>query len=142
MTETALSPKEIKEVTDICMEYFRKETKSEDKAKKLMADLATLIQQPAAKLVHLGNLVFLTLVKDKGVIEFHTMGEEKTSDAYTKDMKALAKYLFRIGATKIYSYTDDPKFGILAKRSRMGWETSETTGEDGKKYTVYTLEKK
>ena len=38
----------------------------------MMASLAKIVEEDGAKLVHLGNVLFLVLVRGKGVVEVHT----------------------------------------------------------------------
>lgn len=140
--QQGLDAKETKEVIRIMMKYFEKETGSKEKARKMVGGVANVIKNPAAKLIHIGDTVFLTLVKDKGVVEFHTMSVGEDSVKLAKNFVELTKVLQNMGATKIYSYTDDPRFKPIAKRTRLPWEITEQEGADGKDYTVYTLETK
>ena len=135
-----LSAKESQEVLDIMMDYFTKETGSKKEAEKYVISVANLIKNPAAKLVHLGNFVFLTLVKEPGVVEFHTMARNASASDMAKKLIELTDYLKRLGARKIYSYATDPKYKTVTKKSRLPWIITEQQGADGKTYQVYTLE--
>lgn len=132
--------KETQEIIEIMQKYFLKATGSKEKANQLINETAKLIQQPAAKLVHIGDSVFLLLVKDKGVVEFHTMRAENDSVAMAKELKQLADYCKQIGVQKVYTYSDLPQFKAVAKRTRLPVEITEQQGADGKDYTVYTLQ--
>ena len=65
MTDMAdgLDPQETEEVLQIVTSYFRKVTKSEEEAQQLLQALAHAVQDEGAKLVHLGDYVFLVLVR-------------------------------------------------------------------------------
>ena len=70
----SLDPQEQQEIIRIMTEYFTQEFGGDaDKAHRAVAKIAKLITHQAAKLVHLGNTVFLVLVKGKGRVEVHTM---------------------------------------------------------------------
>ncbi len=61
----------------IATEYARSASKSEEEAQKLLGALAAIVQEDSAKLVHLGNVLFLVLVRGKELVEVHTLGDEK-----------------------------------------------------------------
>lgn len=135
-----LDAKETEEVLDIMLTFLTKQTGSRSRAVQYINGIAQLIKNPAAKLIHMDNVVFLTLVKDKGVVEFHTMAARESSIGLAEKLKKLADMLRNMGATKIYSYTDEDKYRAVAKRSRLPWVITEQKGIDGKTYKVYTLE--
>ena len=135
-----LSDKESQEVADIMLEFFTKQTGNRKKAVQYVNGIAQLIRNPAAKLIHLDNVVFLALVKDRGVVEFHTMAVKESSTGLASKLKTLRNILQNMGATKIYSYTDDPKYRTVAKRSGLPWVITKQQGADGQQYDVYTLE--
>lgn len=107
------------------MSYFRSESESEEQAQELMQKLATLLQEEGAKLVHLGNTVFLVLVKGEGLVEVHTMSINNDSVSLARQFVQLAKYLQNIGVRVAYTYSDDPKFQVVAKRTRLPFKTKE-----------------
>jgi hypothetical protein len=135
-----LDPKETQEVLDIMLDFFTKQTGSRKKAVQYVNGIAQLIRNPAAKLIHLDNVVFLALVKDRGVVEFHTMAVKESSTGLAKKLTTLRNILQNMGARTIYSYTDDPKYRAVAKRSGLPWVITKKPGADGKQYDVYTLE--
>ena len=135
-----LDDAETKEIIDIMTKFFEKQTGSKKRAVQYVNNIANLIKNPAAKLIHLGNAVFLVLVKDKGVIEFHTMAANETASGLAEKLKELTKILKNMGATKIYTYANEEKYKAVAKRSKLPWVISEHKAEDGKTYDVYTLE--
>jgi len=137
-----LSQEETQQVIDIMMSFFTKETGSKKKAVQYINSIGNLIKNPAAKLIHLDGVVFLVLVKDRGVVEFHTMATKQSSSDFIKKVNMLADVLRNMGVTKMYSYSNDNKFKILAKRSRKPWVITKKTGADGVVYDVYTLELK
>jgi hypothetical protein len=145
MSETSMenyqvSSEEAQEVTDIITKYFKKTTGSDMQAKIMTEKLAALVQQPSAKLIHLGNTVFLTLVKEPGVVEIHTMTDSEDSAKLAKNFVKLSNILKSMGVKRAYTYTNDPKLAVVAKRTKLPFKTSKTVGEDGRSYTVYTLE--
>jgi hypothetical protein len=73
------------------------------------------VQEDSAKLVHLGNVLFLVLVRGKELVEVHTIGDEKKPRDLAQNFLNLAKYLKGIGVKVAYTYTPDTKFSKLAK---------------------------
>ena len=138
--QEGLDEKETKEVIRIMTKFFIKTTGSKQKANEYLASVANMVKNPAAKLVHINDTVFLLLVKDQGIVEFHTMSVDDDSVTLSKNIKKLVDYTKSIGVKKLYSYSDDPKYKAIARRTRLPWDISETTGSDGKDYEVYTLE--
>lgn len=114
-----MDPKEAQEVMRIATEYARSVSKSEEEAQKLLGALAAIVQEDSAKLVHLGNVLFLVLVRGKELVEVHTMGEEKRPRDLAQDFLMLAKYLKNIGVKVAYTYTPDNKFAKLAQMVKL-----------------------
>ena len=70
---------EQEQIIQIAMNYFRQEAGSEEGANKMMAGLAKTVEEDGAKLVHIGNVLFLIVVRGKGVVEVHTIGTDRKS---------------------------------------------------------------
>jgi hypothetical protein len=119
------SPDEVNEVNRICREYFMQEAASPQQAEQMMAGLVKITKDKGVKLVHLGNTVFLVIVKGKGLVEVHTMTTEEDSVSLARNFVQLAAYLKNIGVKTAYTYADDPKFALVAKRTRLPFETKE-----------------
>jgi hypothetical protein len=114
MTEE-MDPKEAQEIMRIATDYARGASKTEEEAQKLLGALAAIVQEDSAKLVHLGNVLFLVLVRGKELVEVHTIGDEKKPRDLAQNFLNLAKYLKGIGVKVAYTYTPDTKFSKLAK---------------------------
>ena len=110
-----MDPQEAQEIMRIATEYARGASKTEEEAQKLLGALAAIVQEEGAKLVHLGNVLFLVLVRGKELVEVHTMGDEKKPRDLAQNFLNLAKYLKSIGVKVAYTYTPDTKFSKLAK---------------------------
>lgn len=119
MAENQIDPKEAEEIMRIATDYCRSVTKTEEEAQKLLSNLAGIVQEDGAKLVHLGNVLFLILVRAQGAVEVHTMGDEKDAWAMAKNFKDLAGYLKSIGVKLAYTYAEDKKFKRLAKMVKL-----------------------
>lgn len=132
---------ELQEVNEIVMSYFRSESESEEQAQQMMGQLNQVLQEDGAKLVHIGNCVFLVLVKGKGLVEVHTMTADSDSVALARSFVELAQYLSKIGVRVAYTYSNDPKFQVIAKRTRLPFKTKEITvpGSD-EPTTAYYIE--
>jgi hypothetical protein len=115
MAQDQMDPKEAQEIMRIATEYARGATKSEAEAQELLGALAGIVQGEGAKLVHLGNVLFLILVRGEALVEVHTLGEEKKPRDLAQNFLNLAKYLKSIGVKVAYTYTPDTKFTKLAK---------------------------
>lgn len=123
----------------IATEFFRKATKTEEEAQGLLGGLARILQDEGSKLVHLGNVLFLIMVRGKGVVEVHTIGEEKRPRDLAKDFLDLSKYLRNIGVKTAYTYSEDEKFKKLAKMVDLSVKDYKAEVE-GKKLNVYVVE--
>lgn len=139
MDQNQMSPEEAQQIEGIARQYFLSVTGSEEGAEKMMQGLAALVQEPGAKLVHIGNVLFLLLVRGKGVVEMHTIGEEPTPKAYANDIVELANYVKNIGANLLYTYTDNRAFDRVARHVDLPFVKTQTV-IDGKPTFIYALE--
>lgn len=126
-------------VVKIATDYFRKATKSEEEAQALLGGLARVLQDEGTKLVHLGNVLFLVLVRGQGVVEVHTIGEESKPRDLAKNFIDLYKYLKNIGVTTAYTYSEDEKFKKLAKMVDLPVKQYKADVQ-GKKMNVFVVE--
>lgn len=126
-------------VVKIATNYFRKATKTEEQAQAMLNGLARILQDEGAKLVHLGNVLFLVIVRGKGVVEIHTIGEEKKPRDLAKNFIDLSKYLKNIGVTTAYTYSEDEKFKKLAKMVDLDIKQYKADVQ-GKKFNVFVVE--
>lgn len=131
-----------KEIMRIATEYFRQQTGgNEEETNRMLNGLANLVQKDGIRLVHIGNTLFLVLVKGKRIVEVHTMAVDETSSSLAQNFIALTKYLKGIGVRVAYTYADDARYEMVAKRSRLPFQKRQVTmPEDGKTYTAYYLE--
>jgi hypothetical protein len=134
-----IDKKEADEILRIATEYCRSVTKTEEEAQQMLGALAGLVQEESAKLVHLGNVLFLVLVRGKELVEVHTMGDEKRPRDMAKNFVDLTNYLKGIGVKVAYTYTPDKKFSKLAKMVDL--EIQEYQSEvQGQMMNVYVVE--
>jgi hypothetical protein len=130
---------EQQEVVRIANQYFLQELGSQEAADEAMGKLATLIQEDGAKLVHLGNVLFLVLVRGEGVVEVHTIGTEPSPRNMAKNFVDLVNYLKNIKVKVAYTYSEDNKFDRLAKMTGLPVK-KEKTEVDNKSVNVYIME--
>lgn len=128
-----------KAVVKIATDYFRKVTGSEEQAQSLLEGLARILQDQGAKLVHLGNVLFLVMVRGEGVVEVHTIGEERQPRDLAKNFMDLYKYLKNIGVKTAYTYAEDEKFKKLAKMVSLPVKQYKADVE-GKTMNVFVVE--
>jgi hypothetical protein len=126
-------------VVKIATNYFRKAAKSEKEAQAMLGGLARILEDDGAKLVHLGNVLFLVMVRGEGVVEVHTIGEESKPRDLAKDFLDLSKYLKNIGVKTAYTYSEDEKFKKLAKMVDLPVKQYKADVE-GKKLNVFVVE--
>lgn len=130
---------EQQEVVRIASEYFSQELGSEDAAAEAMGKLATLVQEKGAKLVHLGNVLFLVIVRGKNAVEVHTIGNEQSPRDLAKDFVDLVNYLKNIKVKVAYTYSEDNRFDRLAKMTGLPVQKKQAQ-VDGKTVNVYIME--
>jgi hypothetical protein len=130
---------EQQEVVRIANQYFLQELGSQEAADEAMGKLATLIQEDGAKLVHLGNVLFLVLVRGEGVVEVHTIGTEPSPRNMAKNFVDLVNYLKNIKVKVAYTYSEDSKFDRLAKMTGLPVQKKQAE-VDGKSVNVYIME--
>lgn len=126
-------------IIEIATNYFRQEAKSEEGANKMMAGLAKIVEQDGAKLIHIGNVLFLVQVRGKGVVEVHTIGTENPPRKLAEDFKQLAAYLQNIGVKMAYTYSPDDRFGRLAQMTGLPVKKFKVDVE-GQPMTAYVME--
>lgn len=130
---------EQQEVARIANDYFLQELGSQEAADDAMAKLGTLVQEDGAKLVHLGNVLFLVIVRGKNVVEVHTIGNEANPRDLAKNFVDLANYLKNIDVKIAYTYSEDNKFDRLAKMTGLPVKKKQAQ-VDGKTVNVYIME--
>ena len=130
---------EQQKVASIANQYFLQELGSQEAADEAMGKLATLVQEDGAKLVHLGNVLFLVLVRGEGVVEVHTIGNEQSPRNMAQNFVDLVNYLKNIKVKVAYTYSEDNKFDRLAKMTGLPVR-KEKTEVDGKSVNVYIME--
>jgi hypothetical protein len=126
-------------VLKIATDFFRKASKSEEQTQQMLGGLARILQDEGSKLVHLGNVLFLVMVRGEGVVEVHTIGEEKKPRDLAKNFLDLYKYLKNIGVKMAYTYAEDEKFKKLAKMVNLPVKDYKVDYQ-GKKLNVFAVE--
>jgi hypothetical protein len=134
-----ISPQEVDEIQQIIYQFFLKEYGSERKAEIMLGKLASFVQDPGVRLVHFGNTVFMMILVEPRVAEIHTMSIDEDSSTLAKHFVSLAKFLQNIGVVEAYTYSDDPRFMAVAKRTRLPIETEKMQSQNGKTIIVYRM---
>lgn len=137
--EQAMDKQEQDQIIKIAMDYFKKETGSDKTAQQMLGTLAAIVKEEGAKLVHLGNVLFLVMVRGKGVVEIHTIGTEAQPRMLAEDFKQLAAYLKKIDVKTAYTYTPDNRYGRLAQMTGLPVKTFKVDVK-GKPMTAYVME--
>jgi hypothetical protein len=104
--------------------------------------LVEMLKAPENKLVHLGNSLFLVMVKAPGEVEIHTFSEE-TPQALAKNFVELSKYLKNIGVKKASTYSDDPRFQKISEMTQLPVKVEQSVnliGTEMRPVYRYTLE--
>lgn len=139
MDQNQMSPEEAQQIEQIARDYFLQQTGSQEGMESMMGALAALVQEDGAKLVHLGNVLFLLLVRGKGVLEMHTIGSEDSAQKYAEDVVNLANYVKNIGTKLLYTYAESRVFDRIAKLTELPITKTQTV-IDGKPMFIYALE--
>lgn len=126
-------------IGNIAVNFFRKTAKSEQEAQKMLTGLIHAVKEDGAKLVHLGNVLFLILVRGEGVVEVHTIGFEKVPRALAEDFKQLVAYLKNIGVKTAYTYSNEPRFQRIAQMTGLPVKSFPAKIE-GEAQQVYVME--
>jgi hypothetical protein len=134
-----INPQEVDEIQQIIYQFFLKEYGSERKAEIMLGKLASFVQDPGVRLVHFGNTVFMMILVEPRVAEIHTMSIDEDSSTLAKHFVSLTKFLQNIGVVEAYTYSEDPRFMAVAKRTRLPIETEKMQSQDGKTVTVYRM---
>jgi hypothetical protein len=137
--EQVMDKQEQEQIVQIALNYFKEETGSDKKAQEMLGKLATTVKDEGAKLVHLGNVLFLIMVRGKGIVEIHTIGKEAQPRMLADDFKKLADYLKKIGVKTAYTYTPDNRYGRLAQLTGLPVKTLKIDVK-GKPMTAYVME--
>jgi len=137
--EQAMDTKEQEQIIQIALNYFKKETGSDKTAQQMLGTLAAIVKEEGAKLVHLGNVLFLVMVRGEGVVEIHTIGTEAQPRMLAEDFKQLAAYLKKIDVKTAYTYTPDNRYGRLAQMTGLPVKTFKVDVK-GKPMTAYVME--
>lgn len=130
---------EQQEVLNIANQYFLNELGSQELADEAMSKLAFIVQEDGGKLVHFGNVLFLVLVRGKGVIEIHTMSIEPNPRELVKNFIQLIDYLRNIGTKVAYTYSDQQYVERLMDMTKLPMKKKKVD-IDGKPSTVYIME--
>jgi hypothetical protein len=137
--EQQMDKQEQDRIIQIALDYFKKETGSDKTAQQMLGTLAAIVKEEGAKLVHLGNVLFLVMVRGKGVVEIHTIGTEAQPRYLAEDFKKLADYLRNIDVKTAYTYTPDNRYGRLAQMTGLPVKTFKVDVK-GKPMTAYVME--
>jgi hypothetical protein len=130
---------EEQQIQKIARDYFASESNSPEEIETLMANLLAMAQEDGVKLVHLGNVLFLVIVRGEGIVEIHTIGNGLNPTELAKNFVDLAKYLKNIEVKTAYTYTEDNRFSRLAKMTGLPVKQFKADVE-GKPMNVYVME--
>jgi hypothetical protein len=131
MMEDELSQEmENEQVMDIITGYFKDVTGSKQEAQKAVAGLAAVVQDPGVKLVHLGDTVFMTIIKGKGFVEFHPLYVNRDVESLTKDLNTYVNYLKNIGVQVMFTYGGkDFPYEDIIEESEFDFEEREVNDQ-------------
>lgn len=130
--------KEQEEVERIMRQYFKNLTGDDLVADMMMRSMAEVLTK-GAKLVHINDIVFLVLVKGKGLVEFQAMYEKDSPDELAKAIKKLATYLKAINTKILYTTDEDDSMPKAVQKTRLPWKTETVKLPDGEVHKGYYL---
>lgn len=121
---------EQQQVMEILEGFFEREIGDKEQAQEMVRKLAGMVQQEGVKLVHIGNTVFLTLVKGPGFVEFHPMFINRNGKQLTEDLTEFTEYLKTIGVKTAYTYSPPDDFYVrIIKNTGLPFESQEVEGQ-------------
>jgi hypothetical protein len=126
-------------IVNIALNFFKQQTGSDEQAQEMLGKLASIVKEEGSKLIHLGNVLFLVMVRGKGVVEIHTIGNEAQPRMLAEDFKQLAAYLKNIEVKVAYTYTEDKRFGRLAQMTGLPVKSYDVKVA-GKPMSAYVME--
>lgn len=109
---------------------MRRAIEDEQMVQRSMAALVEMLKKPENKFVHLGNTMFLVMVRKPGEVEVHTFSEESPM-GLAKNFVDLAKYLQNIGVKKASTYSEDVRFRKIAEMTGLPVKIEQSTGMVG-----------
>jgi len=117
----------------------RKEAPGVD-PKRILSGVANIVKKKQAKLVQVGNTVFLVMPQPDGSAEFHTFTVEPP-ETLSKRYKAAANTLKQMGFKRAVSYATSPAFTKIAKDTGLPVKISQTQQMiSGKMVPAYKFE--
>lgn len=131
-----------KQPMQILESALRRALPDEEQVGLAQGALVEMLKAPENKLVHLGNTLFLVMVKAPGEVEVHTFSEE-TPQALAKNFVDLSKYLKNIGVKKATTYSDDPRFRKISEMTQLPVKVEQSVnmiGTEMRPVYRYTLE--
>lgn len=131
-----------KQPMQILESALRRALPDEEQVGLAQGALVEMLKAPENKLVHLGNTLFLVMVKAPGEVEIHTFSEE-TPQALAKNFVELSKYLKNIGVKKASTYSDDPRFQKISEMTQLPVKVEQSVnliGTEMRPVYRYTLE--
>ena len=131
-----------KQPMQILESALRRALPDEEQVGLAQGALVEMLKAPENKLVHLGNTLFLVMVKAPGQVEIHTFSEE-TPQALAKNFVELSKYLKNIGVKTASTYSDDPRFKKISEMTQLPVKVEQSVnliGTEMRPVYRYTLE--
>lgn len=131
-----------KQPMQILESALRRALPDEEQVGLAQGALVEMLKAPENKLVHLGNSLFLVMVKAPGQVEVHTFSEE-TPQALAKNFVELSKYLKNIGVKRATTYSDDPRFQKISEMTQLPVKVEQSVnmiGTEMRPVYRYTLE--
>ena len=131
-----------KQPMQILESALRRALPDEEQVGLAQGALVEMLKAPENKLVHLGNSLFLVMVKAPGQVEVHTFSEE-TPQALAKNLIDLSKYLKNIGVKRATTYSDDPRFQKISEMTQLPVKVEQSVnmiGTEMRPVYRYTLE--
>ena len=131
-----ISPEQKSQFLDIIKKSFEREGGTDFQT--FLKKLATLLQNPAYKIIQFGQSVFLMQKKGPGLVEVHTFSTEPPQ-ALVQAFQGLAKFLKSQGIQKAVTYAENPAYSMIAKQTglpvKMGRAKKTFAGQEKPMYT-------
>jgi hypothetical protein len=136
MNNSAISAQDQKQVIKLVTEFFREKAPDDQAVDLALGQLATLIRMPGNKLVHLGQNVFLVMVKGQGQTEVHNVSLVRNYTKFRTNLQKLINYLKGIDVSHAIIQDEDRYMERALKSLKLDYQKG--AGQDGN-YT-YSVE--
>lgn len=126
--EEQRSPEEVQKIAKIATEfarYYAKETGQDDEESihKIIGGIFESAKHESVKLIHIGDVLFMVMVRAAGVVEFHNMNVPMSVEEMAKHIKQLIEKLKSLEVKVAYTYSPEEYFTKAVMATKLDWHS-------------------